>query len=99
MTLRRHLRQPRSLLLLACAVWLGPPAPATACLADGQVAVSTPLSQQICNAAPAHGANVACCSGKASPVWNPQTNMCDFVCDPSNRCENVTCTALSQCHL
>ena len=85
--------------VIACAAWLGAAAPAAAvCVADGAVVVSTSLSQAICNAAPEHVPNASCCSGEASPVWNPITSKCDTTCDSSDPCAYVTCEAQDQCH-
>jgi cysteine-rich repeat protein len=88
----------RSMLLVALGALVAA-APAAACLADGAVAVSTNLSKAICEAAPKHVPNAACCSGEASPVWNVATSKCDTTCDSSDPCAYVTCTAQDQCHL
>ena len=69
------------------------------CVLDLHVAVSTNVSQNICQISPQHVANAACCSGKASPVWNPSTNKCDITCDFLDRCIGIVCTALNQCHI
>jgi cysteine-rich repeat protein len=73
-----------------------------ACVADGQVVVRTSVSEQICSAGQPHLPNVACCSGKATPVWNPSSPVvgknCEYVCDPTDHCIGVVCTALDGCH-
>ena len=81
------------------AAWVVPAPAAAVCVPDGQVVVSLSLSKTICDSAPEHVANAACCSGEASPVWNAATNKCDTTCDSSDPCAYVTCTAQDQCHL
>ncbi len=79
------------------------PAVQAACVDDGQVVVRTGVSQQVCEAAQPHLPNAACCSGTATPVWNPSSpvpsKMCEFVCDATDHCIGVVCTALDDCHL
>lgn len=97
---RRHRFWP---LFLATGLhWLGLSSPSMAqpvCVRDLEVVVSTNVAQQICQISPQHVANNACCSMKASPVWNPTTNKCDITCDFLDRCPGVVCTVLDQCHV
>ena len=76
------------------------PAVDAACVPDGQVVVRTGVSEQICRAAPPHVPNAACCSGKATPTWNPSSPVpgknCEVVCDPTDHCVGVVCTALDE---